>query len=90
MLFLVKICLLAWDCTSLCRLYCAQWGIFILIIFLLSRMLYLLISVSASPLPDIIDTDHCTQHCMQQYSLRQRLVQVSRGISNADLQPLSQ
>lgn len=27
-LFLVKICLLAWDCTSLCRLYCVQRGHF--------------------------------------------------------------
>lgn len=27
-LFLVNICLLAWDCTSLHRLYCMQWGPF--------------------------------------------------------------
>lgn len=35
-LFLVKISLLAWDCTSLCRFFVCSGGIFILMIFLLS------------------------------------------------------
>lgn len=87
-LFLVKICLLAWDCTSLCSLYCVQWEHF--------HFNYILAFLTATFSHFSFcfywrhghRSLHTTLH--EQYSLRQCLVQLSRGLRNADLQAPSQ